>query len=241
MSDAEEAALEELFSEGTDRYEVDGYDPRFAAVWGRLAEHQQHVADHHGWWRNPVRVSQAGSASAITGAGMLTALALGSLTVVGWINRLEPTAALAWLGSLPAATAIVAAASCLIGWLVASVLRPARTAEGSALAVRTLSFRRFLVESEGRHVEEAWQRGVLREYTAWAVALDTADTWRQAASGARVPAEALASLSSGALLLNHRSDVARAHTRPSNGSSSSGGGGFGSVGSGGGGGRSGSW
>ena len=42
---------------------------------------------------------------------------------------------------------------------------------GSALALRTESFRRFLAASEGRHVQWAWEHGLLREYSAWAVAL----------------------------------------------------------------------
>lgn len=241
LSDSEEVALAELFADGSGRYEVEGYDPRFASVWSKVAEHQKVTVDGRGWWKRPVHISQAGQASALVGAGILTALALGTFAVGGWINRLEPVAAFRWLGSLPAALVVVVAVSCLIGWLASASLRAARTAQGSALAVRTLSFRRFLAESEGNHVEEAWKRGVLREYTAWAVALDAADTWRRAAHAARVPAEAMTALTASTLLMDHRTDIARARSEPSSGSSSGGGGGVGSVGSGGGGGRSGSW
>ena len=60
---------------------------------------------------------------------------------------------------------------------------PSRTATGSALALRTESFRRFLASSEGKHVDWAWEHGVLREYSAWAVALGAADAWSNGRSG----------------------------------------------------------
>ena len=64
---------------------------------------------------------------------------------------------------------------------------PALTATGSALALRTESFRRFLQASEGRHVEWAWKQGLLREYSAWAVALGAAQAWERALKGSSVP------------------------------------------------------
>jgi hypothetical protein len=48
---------------------------------------------------------------------------------------------------------------------------------GSALWLRVESFRRFLAASEAHHADEAAKRGVLREYTAWAVALGELDGW----------------------------------------------------------------
>ena len=77
-------------------------------------------------------------------------------------------------------------------------LLPARSAAGSALALRTESFRRFLAASEGRHVEWAWKQGLLREYSAWAVALGAADTWQRAMSASSVPP---AEVTTGPLLL----------------------------------------
>ncbi len=64
---------------------------------------------------------------------------------------------------------------------------PALTTTGSALALRTESFRRFLQASEGRHVEWAWKQGLLREYSAWAVALGAAQAWERALKGSSVP------------------------------------------------------
>jgi uncharacterized membrane protein YgcG len=123
---------------------------------------------------------------------------------------------------------------------VYSTLLPVRSATGSALALLTESFRRFLEASEGRHVEWAWKQGLLREYSAWAVALGAADAWGKALANSNVPhSEYL--MSNPLLVHSMAQSFSSSHVKPS--SSSSGGGGFsgGSVGGGGGGGSSGSW
>ena len=55
-----------------------------------------------------------------------------------------------------------------------------RSPKGSALWLQIEGFRRFLQTSEQRHVEEASKRGVLRQYTAWAVALGEIGHWKRA-------------------------------------------------------------
>jgi uncharacterized membrane protein len=115
----------------------------------------------------------------------------------------------------------------------------ARTAAGSAAYLRVASFRRFLAASEGRHVDEAHRRGVLREYTAWAVALGEADAWERAAATLG-SAAVLATVTSTAFMHHHSTTFSSATTAPSS-SSAGGGGGGGGVGGGGGGGSSGSW
>src|SRR5690606_19953131 len=107
-----------------------------------------------------------------------------------------------------------------------------------ALALRTESFRRFLDASEGQHVEWAWQHGLLREYSAWAVALGEADAWDRALQRANIPHEQVATYTAPLLVHSMASSISSARVGPS--SSSSGGGG-GGVGGGGGGGSSGSW
>jgi uncharacterized membrane protein len=113
-----------------------------------------------------------------------------------------------------------------------------RTAAGSAVFLSTESFRRFLAASEGRHVQEALDRGVLREYTAWAAALGEAEAWERAARSLG-NAAVLSTVSSTAYMHHHYSHFSSATTAPS--SSGSGGGGGGGAGGGGGGGSSGSW
>ena len=123
-------------------------------------------------------------------------------------------------------------------------LLPVRSAAGSALALRAESFRRFLEASEGKHVDWAWKHDLLREYSAWAVALGAADAWGRAIAGSTVPPQQ-ATLYSMPLLLHTNSGAwNQTHTKPAPAGSSSGGSsGFsgGSSGGGGGGGSSGNW
>ena len=126
---------------------------------------------------------------------------------------------------------------------VYSVLLPSRSATGSALALRAESFRRFLAASEGKHVDWAWKQGLLREYSAWAVALGAADAWGKALAASNVPAPEM-SLASPMWLYSMGPSFETTRSAPSSsGSSGSGFSGFsgGSVGGGGGGGSSGSW
>ncbi len=127
---------------------------------------------------------------------------------------------------------------------VYAVLRPARSATGSALALRAESFRRFLAASEGKHVDWAWKQGLLREYSAWAVALGAADAWGKALAASNVPAPEM-NLASPMWLYTMGPSFTSTQTAPAP-SGSSGGSSFsgfsgGSVGGGGGGGSSGSW
>ncbi len=152
--------------------------------------------------------------------------------------------AVSLLDSPAAAIAIGILAPLVAALAVYRTLLPARTATGSALALRTESFRRFLAASEARHVEWAWSKGLLREYSAWAVALGTAETWEAAMNASTVPPAELHAVAP--LVLYHYNGAltsTRVAPSSSGGSGSSIGGGFsgGSVGGGGGGGSSGSW
>jgi uncharacterized membrane protein len=112
-----------------------------------------------------------------------------------------------------------------------------RSVEGSARFLRVESFRRFLAGSEAFHAEEAAKRGMLREYTAWAVALGEVDRWTRACSSASI-APSAAGMNYVLLAPYIGSAASHASTAPS---SSGGGGGGGGVGGGGGGGGGGSW
>jgi uncharacterized membrane protein len=128
------------------------------------------------------------------------------------------------------------------------VLLPARSAHGSAMALKAESFRRFLAASEGKHVDWAWKHGLLREYSAWAVALGAAGAWQAALEASHVPPAEVTGLGP-VFVPSYSSAINSTRTAPtsSGGSSgggwSGGGGGFsgGSTGGGGGGGSSGSW
>ncbi|MDO8364947.1 MAG: DUF2207 domain-containing protein [Actinomycetota bacterium] len=211
------------------------YAPTLDALWRKLHKEQSTVAGKSGWWTKfaPGTTPKFPAAVAVTVG--FAALALALATWAGWL-RLWPLALLAGF-TVPAVVAGIAYRPLL----------PVRSAEGSALALRTESFRRFLEASEGQHVEWAWQRGLLREYSAWAVALGAADAWGRAVAASAVPPTVVAAQAAPLLLHTYRGNWQGSVTKPSS-SSSGGGGGFsgggfsgGSVGGGGGGGSSGSW
>jgi uncharacterized membrane protein len=110
--------------------------------------------------------------------------------------------------------------------------------------LRVESFRRFLAGSEAYHAEEAAKRGVLREYTAWALALGEIDRWANAVrASTAIPAEAGISYAylAPALLMSTMSTSTAPSSSGSGGGFGGGGFGGGSVGGGAGGGGGGSW
>jgi uncharacterized membrane protein len=164
-----------------------------------------------------------------------------ALTIVGVVVAVGATLLLATSnnGSL---VVLVALGGLLIGAGVAAqragLELVVRTPRGSGLWVRVESFRRFLQGSEAEHAEQAARRGVLRQYTAWAVALGEMAHWSKAvqAAGAAIgniddSGLLYARLAPSLLVSAHASSVA-----PSSSSGVSGG-----VGGGIGGGGGGSW
>jgi uncharacterized membrane protein YgcG len=219
---------------GREQVRLGKYDKGFATAWRKVRAKQRDAIARSGWWkrRPPFRAAGLEMLSQylfLSGVSLLVVFG-GALSALGWIDT--PPAAFLLAVAVPAVAAFA---------LYRSLL-PVRSAPGSALALRAESFRRFLKASEGRHVEWAWKHGLLRQYSAWAVALGAADAWQQAMEGSSVPP---AELSTGPLLVDSTGQSwSSTHTPPSS-SSSSGGDGFsgggGSVGGGGGGGSSGSW
>ena len=233
------AILGPMFN-GSTSITLDGYDKAFATAWRQVrAEEQRSIVASRFWKRLPP-----------IGGGFSAAMSLPFLiVVVVWLVIGAGSVASAALGVFSGPVGAIAfgiVVPALAAYAMYRSLLPARSATGSALALRTESFRRFLAASEGRHVEWAWKHGVLREYSAWAVALGAASTWERAMAASSVPP---AELTSGPLVVwSMGSAFSSGHTPPSTsggggGSWGGGGGGFsgGSVGGGGGGGSSGSW
>jgi hypothetical protein len=229
----EEAAVLDLAFAGSTEIELGTYDRNFATAWGHL---EQQLRD---WQESSQLWDPAGSARKIVVrvVGIVAAIAGLAATVGGGLlaNRDGP----AWL--LLAAAGGVLAGAGLAAALRAWELR-VRTPAGSAAWLRVESFRRFLAESEAFHASEAAKRGVLREYTAWAVAVGEIDRWQRAISAAAIPPQVsgVSYAYAAPFLLASTASTATAPT-------SSGGGGFGggfgggSVGGGAGGGGGGSW
>lgn len=230
-----DAILTTMFA-GRSEVTLGSYDPSFAAAWKAVAARQQEVLGASGWWKGKPPKRGGG------GGGIALVVLLVWVLIVGggsFTPKIIDTIRSPWIG-LPVAVALVA----ITALFSYKFMLRARTAEGSAVALRTESFRRFLAASEGKHVDWAWQHGLLREYSAWAVALGCADAWGRALQTSHVPPQESMRMTSPMLMATMAPSIRSAHTAPSKGSSGGGfSGGFsgGSVGGGGGGGSSGSW
>jgi hypothetical protein len=218
--------------DGRERLPLGSYDPSFAAAWrsvgGELAGWQRSI----GLW-DPAgdrRQALARTAGGVAGvAGLLVAVLgaiLASRSGPGWL-------VVAALGGLVAG----AGAAAVVG---AWELR-VRTPTGSALWLRTESFRRFLAGSEAHHASEAAKRGHLREYTAWAVAVGELDRWSRAVAASSAATDDPAAARYPVLAPVLLAGSSGSSVAPSSGGSGGGGGGGGGVGGGAGGGGGGSW
>ena len=225
--------LDAMFS-GRYSVELDSYDGGFHTGWHRLN------GELNDWLNGSAHWDESGQrrrtwVRAFSVVGVIVGLVV---LVIGAVMATRSGGS--GLAALIAGSALVGGAT---GAIVNSFELLVRTEVGSALWLRIESFRRFLAASEAEHVDNAAERGVLRQYSAWAVALGESKAWFSAvdAAASRNPDMAhlhrrdLAFMAAGV----HISSAARtASTAPS----SSGGGGFsGGSGGGGGGGGGGSW
>lgn len=215
--------------DGRSEIELGRYDADFAAGWKALG------AQLEAWRRSSPLWSAAADRRrrVVLVAGIVLAL-LGAAAVFGaaLLTGLSGRWALALVAAAGAAAG-AGVAMALVSW----ELR-VRTARGSALWLRTESFRRFVAASEARHADWAAEHGILREYTAWAVALGEVDRWSKAVGASGV---ARAADPTAVVLAAAAPGLARAASSAATAPSSSGGGGGGGVGGGAGGGGGGSW
>jgi len=210
------------------------YDSGFANGWQKMKQdikRWQHGADY--WDRTGHRRRDAIRVLGLI--GMVLGLGVTAFGAVG-ANRGGGS----WLAVVVfgAGLAGMAGAGLIHSWELLI-----RSPDGSARWLQIESFRRFLHESEARHVQEAAERGLLREYTAWAVALDEADRWTLAvASANRADPTMQSRMGNDLAFIALGSSLSHStHTAATQPSSSGGGGGGFSVGGGGGGGGGGSW
>lgn len=224
--------LDAMFS-GREQIELGSYDPQFAAAWKQLAGELETWRRASGMW-DPAGRTRRNRARML---GVLGALAGLAGTVLGGV--LANRSGAGWL-VLAAVGGIVAGAGLLA--LIRAWELPVRTPEGSARWLQIESFRRFVSESEARHAEAAASMGVLRQYTAWAVAVGELPHWQKAVdAAAAMPGSAVTSSVNDLRFISMASGLSRATTSTFTAPSSSGGGGGGGVGGGGGGGGGGSW
>jgi uncharacterized membrane protein YgcG len=207
------------------------YNAAFARSWKNIGAKLAERIETSGWWKRGTPSQRVMAGSGFVAVALMVAIGVPIFFGAG---------ALEFLKYWPVAIAFAVLVPALVAILAYATMLPARSAHGSALALRAESFRRFLAASEGRHVEWAWKHGLLRVYSAWAVALGAADAWSRALAEANVPEPEV--YTAPLLVYSHRSDLSSTYTKPSSSSSSSSGGfSGGSVGGGGGGGSSGSW
>jgi hypothetical protein len=204
------------------------YDPKFATAWTAVGTDLADWKRTSGLWdpaghRRQIRARVLGVLGEIVGLGLAFA---GGAAANRWGG--------AWLLLLVVGAAIAGAATAA---LVRSWELKVRTPAGAAAWLRVESFRRFLAGSEAYHAQQAAERGVLREYTAWAVSVGEVRRWSRAVAAAGIPA-AVAGATYASIAPSLASSASSTATQPS---SSGGGGGGGSVGGGSGGSGGGSW
>lgn len=219
---------------GRERLTLGTYDPSFAAAWQEIGEELAAWQQTCGLWdpAGDLHRRLAWVLGAVVAVGGLVVAGLGGAAASRW--SWVWLALVAWGGLLAGA----GLAALVRGW----ELR-VRTPWGCELWLRVESFRRFLAGPQAQHLEEAANRGVLGQYTAWAVALGEIDRWSLAVAAsaccANDPVGRRYSDSARRLPPAARSST----VQPSSSGSSSGGGGGSGGGSGGGagGGGGGSW
>jgi Predicted membrane protein (DUF2207) len=237
--DGDTKALVDRLLDHKDELELGTYNASFAGAWNSIGAVERDEIAKSGWWKRlpPGSTRHGGEAIKYIGLVIVLFVLLGVGSLV--------SALLGSFNSTIAALIFAVLVPFIFAHFLYSVMRPARSASGSALALRAESFRRFLAASEGKHVNWAWKQGLLREYSAWAVALGAADAWGRALASSNVPAPDIGSASSPIWLYTMGSSFTSTQVAPSPSGSSGGGSssGFsgGSVGGGGGGGSSGSW
>jgi hypothetical protein len=235
-ADSTVAAILNRALAGRPGIDLGGYDPAFSQAWDDAATAIGSWVRTSGVFRRrpPHRSSVTGGSriGLVLGLG----LGLGIPSVLGLFFLGQAAGFLqAPIAILLAVLVPLITALCVYWKLVRSL-----SWRGSAIALRTESFRRFLHDSEAQHVDWAWQNGVLREYSAWAVALGESKAWGQALAASTVSPVEQGYASSVMVPAVHASSFSSTHTAPSS-SGSGGDGGGGSVGGGDGGGGGGSW
>ncbi len=224
--------LDDLFG-GKTEIELGTYDKNFATAWKSVGTELDGWRKASGLW-DPAGAQRRKRAVAL---GWIAGLVGMGLAFLGGViaNR----AGVPWL-VIVAAGGIVAGA----GW--AAAIRawelPVRTPEGSGRWLQIESFRRFIENSEARHAEAAARMGILRQYTAWAVALGELDHWRKTVEAAAAePGSSIGTTTPDFRFVAMAPAISTATAQTFTAPSSSGGGGGGGVGGGGGGGGGGSW
>jgi len=164
---------------GRQEIQLGTYDSSFAAGWSAIGSQLQSWRSWSGLWDN-----RRGTRNRVLAVVMLlvgvAAAGITGLALVAGLGR-----------HVGVAVPIAVVTGLLFGFGVRAVFGAptlaVRSPAGFGLWLRTEGFRRFLAESEGEHARWAADHGLLREYSAWAVALGELDRWNRAAAAAGIP------------------------------------------------------
>ena len=165
--------------DGRREVQLGRYDEHFAAAWQAIGGQLRAWRSSSGLWDERRGARNHSIALRWFGVALVAVVGVGIALVAG-VGR---TLWLATLLAVGAGLLFGGGLRAMSGTPTLSVRNPA----GFGLWLRTEGFRRFLAESEGHHVRWAADHGVLREYSAWAVALGELDRWNRAAAAAGLP------------------------------------------------------
>ena len=225
--DGSAARILDVAFAGRERLPLGSYDTSFAAAWDAIADELAGWEQASGLWD----AAADRRSTLVRLFAVVVAVAGLALTALGAVLSQSGTA---WL-------VLVAAGALLAGVGLAALVRGwalrVRTPAGTALWLRVESFRRYLAESEARHVDDVAKRGLLQEYTAWAVAFGEERRWSRTVAASAVATDNRSFTDYSQIAPRLASATAAASHEPSSSGSSGGGG----VGGGAGGGGGGSW
>jgi hypothetical protein len=225
--DGSAARILDVAFAGRERLPLGSYDTSFAAAWETIADELAGWEQASGLWD----AAADRRSTLVRLFAVVVAVAGLALTALGAVLGRSGTA---WL-------VLVAAGALLAGVGLAALVRGwelrVRTPAGTALWLRVESFRRYLAESEARHVDDVAKRGLLQEYTAWAVAFGEERRWSRTVAASAVATNDRSFTDYSQIAPTLASATTAASHEPSSGGSSGGGG----VGGGAGGGGGGSW
>ena len=222
--------LSALFG-GSDSIQLGKYSKRFATAWESVGRELDEWRKSSGLW-DPAGTRRRSLAQAW---GAILGIVGVAITVLGGVFAARAGATWLWVAVAGGVVAGAGAAALIRSWEL-----PVRTPEGSARWLQIESFRRFIENSEARHATAAAEMGLLRQYTAWAVALGELDHWRKSVEAAAA-ADGTIMTGTDFAFVSMAPRISSATAQTFTAPSSSGSGGGGGVGGGGGGGGGGSW
>lgn len=227
--DAAPELLRSIFAD-RDNVALTSYDAQFAEGWQRIGDRLETWRASCGLWDMSAEFRAKVILMTAVVPGVIAAVVVAILIITTLTS------------SLPLAVGAAVVAGVFIGAGLSAILHKrawtARTSAGVSLLRQVAAFRRFLSEQEA--IPAAAERGMLAQYSAWAVALGRCAAWSDALPTSALPSD-IGRQAARITSPSFPAAMAAASQAPSSGGGFSGGGGGGGGGGGAGGGGGGSW